>query len=97
MKEQSIVLDANDVTRVWNLALAMAAADESAEGDLAVVFPQALETYLSFKQHLMDGGLAFDDGERNWTSSFEGPNLVLRAAPMEPPPKVVQSKAKKRV
>ncbi len=97
MKEQSIVLDANDVTRVWNLALAMAAADESAEGDLAVVFPAALETYLSFKQHLADGGLTFDDGEFNWTSSLDGPNLVLRAEPIAPPPRVVQSKSKKKV
>lgn len=97
MKEQSIVLDPHDVTRVWNLALAMAAADEAAEGDLAVVFPAALETYLSFKQHLADGGLAIDDGERTWTSAFEGENLVLRSAAPAPPPKVTLGKSKKRV
>ena len=97
MKEQSIVLDRHDVTRVWNLALAMAAADEAAEGDLALVFPQALETYLSFKQHLADGGLSIDDGERTWTSTFEGDNLVLRSAAPEAPPKVALSKSKKRV
>ena len=97
MKEQSIVLAPEELTRVWNLALAMAAADEASEGDLAVVFPQALETYLSFKQHLADGGLAIDDGERTWTSSFQGPNLVLKAAAPVPPPTVVQSKAKKKM
>ncbi len=61
-QKPSLEFNAHDITRIWNLAIAMY--DGEDEGaDLRTYFAQALQTYVEFMEDLADGGIEFEEAD----------------------------------
>jgi hypothetical protein len=91
-----IELNANDFTRIWNLAILIYDGDND-EADLRDYFLQAMQIYLEFTNDLKVGGTTFDDGTFVWTSEREAGDVEVvrfRAAP-KPEEKPKKKKKKK--
>ena len=69
---RQIELNAHDVTRIWNLAVAIYDGDDE-DADLRNYFARALNIYFEFFEDLTVGGIVFEDEERgqHYVSSRE--------------------------
>ena len=54
--------NAHDVTRIWNLAIAIYDGDDE-NADMRDYFAQATQIYLEFMEDLKSGGLEFEAGD----------------------------------
>jgi hypothetical protein len=83
-----IELNADDFTRVWNLAIAIYDGDDE-DADLRDSFVTALKVYREFTTDLAEGGTTFDDESWRWTSELtrgqDGERLRFRPVPKPPP------------
>ena len=74
MPPKTFDLNANDTTRIWNLALAIYDGDDE-DADLRNYFLQAMQLYYEFMDDAAAGGLEFDDGEVSYVSERVGDGL----------------------
>jgi hypothetical protein len=63
-KPEVLELNAHDITRVWNLSIAIYDGDDE-DADLRNSFAQALQIYQEFMTDLTEGGLTFSDADGN--------------------------------
>jgi hypothetical protein len=57
----------HDISRIWNLAIAIYDGDEE-DADLRDFFLQAMDIYIEFMEDAAQGGLEFDDGDVHYVS-----------------------------
>ncbi len=91
-----IELDPHDITRVWNLAIAIYDGEDD-EADLRDSFVQAMHIYRELLQDFAAGGTTFDDGDQEFVSQIAaGPNgQILRFVAHEVEKKAKGKKKKK--
>ncbi len=90
-----IELDPHDLTRVWNLAIAIYDGEDD-EADLRDSFVQAMHIYRELLEDFAAGGTTFDDGDQEFVSELvAGPNgQTLRFVARELPKKAKKEKDK---